>query len=112
MGNTVYSQITIIESINESKHVIKCACCSGSGKMSRDHDNRSPYVTCAVCDGKGIVVVDIVNGSSPFIVCKICKGTGEQSRDLDNKSPYIICKKCYGVGARPIVGEMRVLNSI
>ena len=106
MSSVIFSQITILETINETKHILKCACCNGTGKMSRDHDNSSPY---AVCDGKGVAVVDIINGSSPFIKCSICKGTGEQSRDLDNSGPYIICKKCLGIGARPISGELSIV---
>lgn len=110
MSNSSITEITIVERINNNKFVLSCACCNGSGKMAKDHDNNSPYVICTVCDGRGVAVVEIINGSLPFIECPVCKGSGEQSRDLDNRSPYIICKKCLGIGARPIAGEMKILN--
>lgn len=101
--------IAIIETITDCKYVIKCACCKGTGRMSRDHDNSSPYVVCKVCDGRGLVLVETTE-PVPLAACGLCNGRGEQSRDLDNRAPYIICTKCKGVGARPIAGGMEIIK--
>ena len=101
--------ITVIEKISTNQFILKCACCNGTGRMARDHDDRSPYVPCTVCNGRGVVLVEI-EGSLPFVKCQLCNGSGEQSRDCDNRSPYIICTRCKGVGAQPIAGIMKIIK--
>ena len=101
--------ITILESVSASRFILRCACCGGSGEMSRDHDGRGPHCTCSVCGGKGVVLVEI-DGETPFVKCAMCSGTGEMSRDHDGREPHVICSGCKGVGAQPIAGTMRVIK--
>jgi len=103
------TSILIIEELGNDKYVLKCACCNGSGEMSRDHDGRSPYEICSVCRGRGVVLVE-VNGNLPFVKCACCNGSGEMSRDHDGRGPYTICEVCHGVGAVPITGTMRLIK--
>jgi DnaJ-class molecular chaperone len=102
-------RVTIIEELSESRYILECSTCGGSGEMSRDHDNRGPYVTCSVCGGKGKVMVKL-SGSTPFVECALCDGSGEMSRDHDGRGPYVICEGCQGVGAQPMAGEMEILD--
>jgi hypothetical protein len=101
--------VTVVEEISSDRFIIKCACCKGSGVMSRDHDQRSPFIPCTVCNGRGLVLVTI-SGTLPFVQCSLCKGTGEQSRDCDGRSPYIICTRCQGVGAQPLTGTLKLIR--
>ena len=102
-------EVTIIQEISTDRFILKCACCGGTGKMSRDHDGRSPYEICSVCGGKGAVMVEL-DGQLPFVICQCCQGSGEMSRDLDGRSPYVVCEACDGVGAQPITGTMRLMR--
>ncbi len=101
--------MTIIEEIISHQFLLKCACCDGSGKMSKDHDGRDHYVPCTVCNGRGVVMVEF-DGSLPFVKYALCNGSGEQSKDRDNRSPYIICTMCKGVGTQPVTGDMRMVR--
>ncbi|NOR46596.1 MAG: hypothetical protein GQ533_00905 [Methanosarcinaceae archaeon] len=106
MGNI---SIVILEELGNQNYILKCACCNGSGEMSRDHDRRSPYTICSVCNGRGKVLIKL-NGSLPFVKCAVCNGIGEMSRDHDGRSPYRICSACLGLGAQPITGSMKLMR--
>ena len=101
--------VVIIEELGNNKFILKCSCCNSTGKMSRDHDGREPYVICSVCNGRGNVLVEL-NGSLPFVKCAVCNGTGVMSRDLDGREPWVICKACQGVGAQPITGRINIVR--
>ena len=90
-------QITIIDTISESRVIIKCAYCKGSG-------TQPGYSTaCSVCDGRGVLMLEI-NGEFPLVLCMYCKGSGIKP------GYYVPCPQCNGSGAQPIVGKSRIVK--
>lgn len=107
--------VTIIETIDSNKYVLKCRKCDGSGK-GYDGSRLSSKRVCNVCNGRGVVVVLLnENASTPFVECKVCNGTGriKTSRPkhiIDLEYTMNTCSYCHGTGAQPICGSMKVLK--
>ena len=91
--------ITIIEEIGDSRYLLKCARCNGTGR----YIHNTTYA-CDTCNGRGTVVVE-TNGMLPFVKCGRCNGEG---RYIHNTS--YACDSCHGVGAQPATGTMRLIK--
>ncbi len=98
-----------IAELGSGRFAFNCAHCGGVGEISRDRDNRAPYVVCKVCKGRGTVLVSLA-GTKPFQKCKTCKGMGTVSRDRDGRAPYKVCVRCSGIGVHPLLGEFSVVE--
>lgn len=98
-----------IANLGNGRFAFDCVYCGGEGSISRDRDNRAPYVTCVVCKGRGTVLVSL-EGTEPFQKCKGCKGAGTVSRDRDSRAPYIVCIRCSGLGVHPSLGAFSLIE--
>jgi predicted nucleotide-binding protein len=98
-----------IDRLGHGRFAFNCVHCDGAGSISRDRDNRAPYVTCVVCEGRGTVFVSL-EGKEPFHTCEACGGKGWVSRDRDNRAPYNVCVRCSGLGIHPILGKFSLIE--
>jgi len=87
--------IMVIKELGNSRYILRCARCNGTGVYRPPHE-------CSNCNGRGVVMVE-VDGGLPFVQCARCGGTGVY------RAPYE-CSTCYGTGAQPIKGSMRVVK--
>ena len=90
--------MTIIEAVSDTRFILECALCRGSGNKP----GYKSYVAFEVCTGKGVV---LVQGDAPFVSCRLCSGSGNKP----GYKSYVPCDACQGVGAQPIQGRMKLL---
>ena len=72
-------EVQPISNLGNGRFAFNCSYCGGEGSISRDRDNRAPYVTCRACKGRGI--------SLPFLRSK---GIAEQKLSADRKKPRLL----------------------
>lgn len=95
--------------LGSARFAFSCAYCEGSGEVSRDNDDRAPYIDCVVCKRRGTALIQLA-GREPFAQCRMCHGRGRVARDRDGRAPWVVCTRCAGVGVQALLGTFSVIE--